>query len=77
MSFVARWNPLKDLKMMHAKIDDPAQKPGNPIWFEQLKKEVDISASRASFSKALKWSRSQHPIGWGYEVTIRPRNHRA
>jgi hypothetical protein len=48
MSFVSGWNPWKDLKMMRAKDDDPAQTLRNPIWFEQLKKEMDITASHPS-----------------------------
>jgi hypothetical protein len=34
--------------MMRAKDDDPAQTLRNPIWFEQLKKEMDITASHPS-----------------------------
>jgi HSP20 family molecular chaperone IbpA len=40
MSFLTEWNPFKELEKMRAELDVPVQKVRNPIWFEQLRKEV-------------------------------------
>jgi hypothetical protein len=40
MSFITRWNPFKQPEKPGAKFGNPVQKFRNPIWFEQLQREV-------------------------------------
>ena len=55
MSFVTRWNPFKEPEKTHATFGNPVQKFRNPIWFEQLQKEV-LNTQRIAngFPKTLK-----------------------
>jgi hypothetical protein len=47
MSFITRWNPFKEPEKPGAKFGNPVQKFRNPIWFEQLQREV-LNTQRAA-----------------------------